>query len=130
LSANVDYVHGWVEAWNRGEIESLFEDASPDIEWVVAREHPASTTHRGPQEVADYLADWLQTLPGLEVEIEDLEEASERVLLVMRMRGTGAGSGAATVVRIATVTTFRDGRPVRVEEYLDPDEARRALAAA
>jgi ketosteroid isomerase-like protein len=51
-------------------------------------------------------------------------------MLVLRMSGTGAGSGALTEVRMAMITTFRDGKPLRTEEFLDPDEARRALAAA
>jgi ketosteroid isomerase-like protein len=129
LSANTEFVRGWVEAWNRGDLEALIADAGPDLEWVVARQHPAATTHRGPQEVAGYLADWLSTMPGLKIEIQELEEVGDRVLLVMRMTGTGAGSGAATEVHNAVVTTFRDGKPVRTEEFLDPDEARRMLAA-
>ncbi len=48
----------------------------------------------------------------------------------MQMRGAGASSGASTEVRVATVTTFRDARPVRVEEFLDPDEAGRVLSGA
>jgi ketosteroid isomerase-like protein len=51
------------------------------------------------------------------------------VLLVMRMAGRGAGSGAGTEVRVATISTFRDGKPVRTEEFLDPDDARRALSS-
>jgi hypothetical protein len=36
---------------------------------------------------------------------------------------------SATEVRIAVMTTFRDGKPVCNEEFLDPEEARRALTA-
>jgi hypothetical protein len=32
-------------------------------------------------------------------------------------------------VRTATLTTFRDGVPVRTEEFLDPEEASAALVA-
>jgi ketosteroid isomerase-like protein len=66
-------------------------------------------------------------MPGIQVEIEELEESGDRVLVVMRMSGTGAGSGATTEVRVANLVTFRDGRPRRVQEFLDPDEARREL---
>jgi hypothetical protein len=51
------------------------------------------------------------------------------VLLVMRMSGSGAGSGAGTEVRVATISTLRDGTPMRTEEFLNADDARRALAA-
>jgi ketosteroid isomerase-like protein len=130
VSENAEYVRDWVDDWNRGDVDALMANADPDHEWVVAREHPAATTHRRPEQIGAYLADWLRTMPDFKVEIEGLEEAGDRVLVVMRMTGTGAGSGAATEVRVATLTTFRDGRPVRTEEFLDPEEARRVLADA
>jgi ketosteroid isomerase-like protein len=129
LSANTEYIRGFVEAWNQGELEALIADANPEIEWVVAREHPAATTHRGVEAVAAYLRDWTETMPDLRMAIEELEEVGDRVLMVMRMSGTGTGSGAATEVEVATVTTFRDGKPVRTEEFLNPEEARAALLA-
>jgi ketosteroid isomerase-like protein len=130
LSTNAEYVRGWIEAWNRGELDSLIDDASPDIEWVVAREHPAATTHKGIEGAAGYLRDWIGAMPDLHIEIEEIEEVGDRVLVVMRMTGTGTGSGAVTEVRNATLNTFRDGKPVRIEEFLHPDEARRALEAS
>jgi ketosteroid isomerase-like protein len=129
LSLNTDYVCEWVAAWNRGEVDVLIEGADPDHEWVVAREHPGSTTHRGRDAVAGYLRDWIDTIPDLRIEIAEIKEDGDRVLVVMQMRGTGAGSGAETEVRTAIVTTFRDGIAVRTEEFLDPEEARGALAA-
>lgn len=130
MSAQTDYLRAWVEAWNRGELEPFLDAAPADVEWVTVREHPAAGTHRGPEEVRRYLADWLRTMPGIQIELEEIEEAGDRVLSVMRMRGTGTGSGAMTETRLATVTTFRDGQPVRVEEYFDSAEARRVMKGA
>jgi ketosteroid isomerase-like protein len=130
LGEKAEYIRGFVEAWNAGELDALIENANPEIEWVVAREHPAATTHHGIEAVAAYLRDWFETVPDLRIEIEELEEAGDRVLVLMRMTGRGSGSGALTEVRIAAVSTFHDGKPVRTEEYLDLDEARQALAAA
>jgi ketosteroid isomerase-like protein len=130
VGENGDFVRRWVEAWNRGELEALIADSSPEIEWVVTREHPDATTHHGVDAVAAYLRDWLTTMPDLRVEIVELEEVGDKVLVVLRLTGTGAGSGAATDVRTAMISTFREARAVRTEEFLDIDEARRALAAA
>jgi ketosteroid isomerase-like protein len=130
LSENADYVREWVAAWNRGEVDALIEGAAPDHEWVVAREHPDSTTHRGKEAVAGYLRDWIETMPDLRIAVAEIEEAGDRVLVVMEMKGTGAGSGAETAVRTAVVTTFREGVAVRTEEFLDPEEARAALTSA
>jgi ketosteroid isomerase-like protein len=129
LGANGDYVREFAEAWNRGELDRFIDDADPDFEWIAAREHPDALTNRGIDATAEYLRDWLQTMPDLKIEIEELVEAGDRVLAVMRMTGTGAGSGALTEVRMAMISTFRDGMPLRTEEFLDPEEARRALGA-
>jgi ketosteroid isomerase-like protein len=128
VGPNADYAQGFVEAWNRRDLQSYLDDVSPEFEWVVAREHPDAKTHRGAEAVAEYLGDWMATMPDLLVEIDEVREDGDRVLLVMRMTGRGAGSGAGAEVRVATVSTFRDGKPIRTEEYLDPDEATRALA--
>ncbi len=128
MSANADYVRGFAAAWNQGDLELYLDRVGPDFEWVVAREHPAAKTHRGRDEVAAYIADWFQTMPDMRVEVEELEESGERVLAAMTMTGTGAESGAVTEVHVATITTFRDRAPQRTEEFLDLDEARRALA--
>ncbi len=129
MGANAEYARGFVEAWNQRDLESYLDDVGPKFEWVVAREHPDTTTHRGRDAVAGYLADWISTMPDLQIEVEELMEAGDKVLLVMRMTGSGAGSGAGTEVRVATISTFRDGTPLRTEEFLDPEEARRRLAA-
>ena len=127
MGANAQTSRAWVEAFNRGDAEALLKVASAETEWVVAREHPASTIHHGPEAIASYLNDWRTTMPGLIYEVDEIVEREDFVLLVGRMHGTGAGSGAATEVPVATLTTFRDGLALRVEEYLDPDEARAEL---
>jgi ketosteroid isomerase-like protein len=129
VGANAEQVKSFVEAWNKGDLSPVLQNAAPDMEWVVAREHPAATTHRGPEEISSYFEDWYRTMPEMEIEIEELIENGDRVLAVMRIRGAGAGSGATTEVRVATVTTFRGGQTVRTEEFLDADEARQRLTA-
>ena len=84
MSLNTDYVREWVAAWNRGEVDVLIEGADPDHEWVVAREHPGSTTHRGRDAVAGYLRDWIDTIPDLRIEIAEIEEDGDRVLVSCR----------------------------------------------
>jgi ketosteroid isomerase-like protein len=91
---------------------------------VVAREHPAATTHRGAEAIRGYLADWRTMMPGLRIEVDELLERGDYILVVGRIEGAGAGSGAAAEVPIATLSTFRDGATSRVEEFLDPAEAR------
>jgi ketosteroid isomerase-like protein len=120
---NVELINRQIEALNRGDWEGSIEGLDRAIEWVVAREHPASRTVRGLDELRIYQQDWRQMLGGLKFESEDVIDGGPAVVALGRIKGTGSGSGAEVEVPIAFVSRFRDGHVVRVEEYLDPKEA-------
>jgi ketosteroid isomerase-like protein len=126
-SSNVDAVRRSIEAYNAGDLDGLVAIAHPEIEWEVAPEHPAATTHRGIVAVREYHQDWRNTLDDLRLDVLSITESGDGVVSVCRIRGKGVESGADVEVEIAFLTTFRDGRAIRVEEFLDPDEAMRAL---
>src|SRR3954452_23709733 len=120
---NIELIQRQIEALNRGDWEGSVEGIDPGIEWVVAREHPASRTVRGLDELREYRADWNQMLEGLTFDSEEILDRDDAIVAVGRIKGTGSGSGAETEVPIAFVSRFRDGLVVRVEEYLDRDAA-------
>jgi ketosteroid isomerase-like protein len=124
---NVAAVRRAIDAYNAGDVGGPLTMAHPDIEWEVAPEHPAATTHRGFEAVTEYHEDWRKTLQGLTIGLRSVTEAGDSVVTVCGLRGKGAESGADVEVEIAFLTTFRDGKAIRVEEFLDPDEAMRAL---
>ena len=49
----------------------------PEIEWEVAPEHPAATTHRGIAAVREYHEDWRNTLRDLHVELRSVVESGD-----------------------------------------------------
>ena len=120
---NVELIHRQIEALNRGDWEGSIEGLGRQIEWVVSREHPASRTVRGLDELRTCQQDWRQMLGGLTFKSEDVIDGGTAVGALGRIKGTGSGSGAEVEVPIAFVSRFRDGRVIRVEEYLDPSEA-------
>ncbi|MDX6668621.1 MAG: uncharacterized protein QOK04_2001 [Solirubrobacteraceae bacterium] len=124
---NVELVRGNLERFREGETESAFAHFAPDVEWVVAKEHPESTTHRGTSAIRAYLATWSESVADWELEADEFIDAGDRVAVVGHFRGRGKESGAELSVQVALVSLVREGVVVRVEEYLDRDEA---LAAA
>jgi ketosteroid isomerase-like protein len=66
-------------------------------------------------------------MPGMCFVIHEIVETEDAVMSRCSLRGTGAASGAEVGVDIAFVARFRDGRIVRMEEYLNAGEARAAL---
>ena len=119
-----------IDAYNAGDVDGLLSMADPDIEWEVAPEHPAATTHRGLEAVREYHEDWRNTVQDLTIDLQSVAESGDSVVTVCRLRGRGGESGPDVEVEIAFLTTFRDGKAIRVEEFLNPDEALRALESA
>jgi ketosteroid isomerase-like protein len=124
VTSNTELVRNWLDAFNGGDVDAMLAVADEDSEWVVAREHPAATTHRGREAMRAYLLDWQATMPDFHFEVDEMIEAGDLVLTLGRAGGTGQGSGAAAEIQFATITRFREGRAVRTEEFLDPAEAR------
>ena len=59
----------------------------------------------------------------LRSEPERFWEADDKVLVFVRLRGTGAASGAGFDIRIGHLWTLRDGVVVRGEGYGDREQA-------
>jgi ketosteroid isomerase-like protein len=77
-----------IDAYNAGDIEGLLTMAHPDIEWEVAPEHPASTTHRGFDAVRECHEDWRNTLQDLHIELQSVTEGSDDERFVTKFWGT------------------------------------------
>lgn len=120
-----------VEVVRNGFLTSDWVAAShswhPQIEWVIAREHPDARTLSGYEAIWTYFREWEQTLDDLRVEIDEVVDAGERAVAVGMVRGTGIESGADMEVPIAFLCSLREGKVTRVEEFLDPSEALKAV---
>jgi ketosteroid isomerase-like protein len=103
--------------------EELLAFLHPDVEWVIAREHPQARTLTGREAVAQYRREWEEMLPGARFERERLLTADDRVLAIGTIHGAGAASGAEVAVPLALLLTTSGGLIVRVQEFLDPAEA-------
>ena len=127
---NVEIVRRANELTNDGELDAAFRFLHPDIEWVIAREHRNARALAGREAVAEYQREWQEVVPDVGVEYDRVLDAGGKVVGIGRVRGTGTGSGADVRVPIALVFTLRGGLITRVEEYLNPSEALKAVGLA
>ena len=125
-TGHVDLIHRQIKGLNRGDWEASIEGMSPDVEWWVAREHPAARTIHGLEELRSYREDWAQSLGELTYELEEALDNDDVVVVIGKVRGIVAGSRTEVEVPLALVVEFRGEDVVKVEKYLDPQEARRA----
>jgi len=122
----VEIIERSLEAWNRGDIDTVLEIAGPDLEWVAAAENPQAGTLRGPDEIRAYLEDWRATVPRLHYEATEYLDAGDSVVAIGSASGRVGGDGPEISAGLCLVVRFDGGTPVRIEEYLDVDAARAA----
>jgi ketosteroid isomerase-like protein len=120
---NIEIVRRADALTNAGDLDAALELSHPDLEWVIAKEHPDARTLVGRTAIAEYRREWQRLLPDVQADMDRYLDAGDRVVAVGSVHGTGSGSGAGVRVPIAFVFTLRDGLIARVEEYLDPAEA-------
>jgi ketosteroid isomerase-like protein len=121
---NLALIADGLERFSAGDWRAVFERLDPDIEWVVAKEHPNPRTLHGRDEVRAYFDDWREMVGDFTMHLDEARPVGDgRYVLFEHMRGQGTTSGVELDVALAFVTTVRDGVITRVEEYLDRDEA-------
>jgi ketosteroid isomerase-like protein len=119
---NVDVIRRLYAAVSAGDASTASEFADPNLEWI-SDPRLGMGPIRGRDSVHEFFVDTASSFGELEVEVEELLEHGDRVLVFLRLSGSGAASGAAFEIRIAHLWTLRDGRVVRGEGYGNRDEA-------
>jgi ketosteroid isomerase-like protein len=111
----------------RTRLAPLAQHVSPGFEVVmVGPISAARVEYRGLDGLIAAWADWLQPFENHRTEVEEIQEAGDCVLVMIRQVATPKGAAAAVENLGATVVTFRDGLVTRIEFHLNRDEAKRS----
>lgn len=124
---NLDFVLEAYARYNAGERLPELDFWHEDAEYHTSPADPDSAVHLGIEAIRRQFASWEEAYPDLKVEPLEAKEGGDHVFVWVRFVGHGASSGLPIEMELAHVYTLRDGRAVRVVEYLDRGEA---LAAA
>jgi ketosteroid isomerase-like protein len=111
---SADDVDAWVACWDETG------------EWIAAAFQPlegATRTYRGHEGLRRFHADVLDAFAGMTVHGEQFSETGGRVLVLGKISGRGAASGAAFEQPMAWLFEVRDGKLVRGRDYFDPERA-------
>ena len=112
---NVEVVRRFVNS----DLDEGWADADPSIVWNPLEEPEV----HGPDAARASLARWDSAWDEYEVIFEAFVDAGDRVLVTLRMRGRGPGTGIEVEARLYDVYTLRDGLIVRMDEFSDRPEA-------
>jgi ketosteroid isomerase-like protein len=116
------------EEWGRGDYSrSDIWDETAEMDTFGMGEPMKAT---GRDDVAATLAGWLSAWKRpLVIELDELIPGGERILALVRWKGSGKESGVEMEAPGAHLWTFRNGLVVRFDVYRDREEARAALEA-
>jgi ketosteroid isomerase-like protein len=126
---NVETIRLLYERWLQDDA-SLFDALDPEFElhpdpaadWVGVND-----IYRGPDGVRSYMAQVYEAFEDYRPEVEELLDAGDKVITLAIEHGRGRGSGATVEARhTAHVWTMRGKRAVRLDLYLDREEALQA----
>jgi uncharacterized protein len=127
MSANAAALRSIYEGFARGELGSALELLDPEFEFSEPAEFPGQRAYKGRDGFVEALRNAISVFDHVNVTIEDVIEAGRCVVVFVCISGVGMESGAPVEMRIAHLWTMQDGKAMRMQVYLDRDEA---LAAA
>jgi ketosteroid isomerase-like protein len=120
------------EAYNRRDLDAVTIGFHPDLEYNPYREfieaglvEPCYRGHAGYRSYIEATEDvWGQEVRLFPREIIDL---GDRIVILADMPMRAQGSGISLTETYACVSTLRDGRVIRQDDYLTHDEALREV---
>jgi ketosteroid isomerase-like protein len=120
---NVETVRRIASAVNAGDVDYIIQHTSEDIVLLMARS-AVEGPYLGHDGMRKWLADNRQSFEIYEVHEDEVRAiGDDRVLSVGTIHVRGRGGGVETDLPFAGVTTFREGRVSRWEDFRE-----RALA--
>jgi hypothetical protein len=127
---NVELVRKLFDATSRGDWDAVLAAYSSEIEWDDRDLRPEGAIHRGIDAMRQEMRAWFGTWTNYRQEVEQMLDAGEHVVVLVRESGEGKGSGAAMDQRIGVVITVRGQLIVRQTLYREPHHAVEAVGLA
>jgi ketosteroid isomerase-like protein len=99
--------------------------ATDDFVWDMSNFHgwPEQQVYEGVDGARAFVSTWLEAWEDWELELEALHDAGDKVVALVRQRGTSKAAGMPVEMSFAQVFTLRDGKQSRMEMYSDRDAA-------
>ena len=132
--SNAEIVKRTYDAFGRGDVPSVLAVMDPKIEWHQAEGNPympSGTAWVGPDAVLNNLFMRLGTeWEGFAVHPGAYHEAGNTVVVEGRYTGTYKATGNKLDSQLCHVWTFRDGKLVKFQQYMDTAQLCGVMGAA
>jgi ketosteroid isomerase-like protein len=121
---NVEVVRRIVDAIRDTRWEEAMRQLAPDIElYGTVGGLTEGSVWRGPKQVRDFFEQDSEAWHERRLDAEQFIDAGDCVVVLLHEFRRGKGSGVETETDTAMVYEVCDGRVVRIQGYMDRDEA-------
>jgi uncharacterized protein len=127
---NLNKIKSLYEAFAKGDIPSVFEILSSDIDWTEAEGFPYAGTYHGPKAILEGVfmrlgAEWT----GFAAVPHEFIDAGDTIVALGKYSGTYKATNKSFQADFAHVWKFREGKAVRFVQYVDTLLVQRAIDA-
>jgi ketosteroid isomerase-like protein len=116
---NLERIKAGFAAHNRGDLDALVELYDPDVVFETL----LLGVHQGNEAIRLIYEENQKTLAGYDVVPEELIDAGDKVVAVVKMVGAGSSSRIAMDEGFAFVFTMKGDRVVREQAFRNREEA-------
>jgi ketosteroid isomerase-like protein len=120
---NVELARRAFQAFNGQGLDGLLLYLHPEIEWTTTGAFLEAATYRGHDEVRRYIGALVNEFVDIHIEVEEVIDAGDQVVITARISGRGKSSGAPVELVMTTVGSQREGKIVRLHNFMDKGEA-------
>lgn len=128
--ANVQLVREAYAAFGRGDIQSILDSLSDNVEWKAPPVEPIAGTYRGRDGVAEFFRKVAETFEFTRFEPREFVAQGDRVLVLGHYAANARSTGRTVDSDWAMAFTVTNGQVSRFQEYTDTAAVVTALSAA
>jgi len=114
-----DVIRDVYAAFERGDIPAILGMIDEDIDWRVPQSLPHGGDFSGREAVGRFFQGIGEHWDDLQVDLEDVVAAGERVIVLCRIHGRLQATGEEAGCSSAHSWIVCDGTPVRFTEFVD-----------
>jgi uncharacterized protein len=119
---NAEIVRAQYAAWERQDIQSIVDTCAPDVVVVQPAEVPDSKSYRGLDGVVAAFEDWPKQWDVFRLTLGRIIDAPEDRVVSVHSQHLEA-RGVILDQEVAFVHTFDEGKMVRLDMFLSPEQA-------
>jgi len=128
---NVELVGRLNDVFNERSFLENADLIDPEMVWDMSRiPLPDSALFTGQPGFLEFVNAWTESFASERIDAEEMIDAADRVVVMVRHSGRGKASGIEIDQRFAMVWTLRDSRAIRMDMYPTREEALKAVGLA